>query len=70
MPTNSMRAALKALWKSTLGLSKADLLWCFDSFNTADGYFNRHDKRKNMVSVHRLGREQHRADGEACSAGR
>ena len=47
---DSMRAALKALWKSTLGLSKADLSWCFDSFNTADGYFNRHDKRKSMIS--------------------
>jgi hypothetical protein len=47
---DSMRAALKALWKSRLGLTKADLLWCFESFNTADGYFDRRDKRKSLLS--------------------
>ena len=47
---NSMRAALKALWKSNLGMSRADLIWCFESFNTADGYFDRDQKRKSMLS--------------------
>ena len=47
---SSMRAALKALWKSNLGMSRADLIWCFESFNTADGYFDRNQKRKSMLS--------------------
>ena len=47
---DSMRATLKALWKSELGMSKADLIWCFESFNTADGYFDRDQKRKSILS--------------------
>ena len=47
---DSMRASLKALWKSELRMSKADLIWCFESFNTADGYFDRDQKRKSILS--------------------
>ena len=31
-------------------MTKADLIWCFESFNTADGYFDRDQKRKTMLS--------------------
>ena len=31
-------------------MSKADLIWCFESFNTADGYFDRDQKRKSILS--------------------
>lgn len=47
---DSMRAALKALWKSELRITKADLIWCFESFNTADDYFNRDQKRRSILS--------------------
>ena len=31
-------------------MSRADLIWCFENFNTADGYFDRDQKRKSMLS--------------------
>jgi hypothetical protein len=47
---DSMRHALKALWKSEMRMGKAALIWCFESFNTADGYFDRDQKRKSILS--------------------
>src|SRR4029077_16001971 len=47
---DSMRASLTATWKSELRMSKPDLIWCFESFNTADGYFDRDQKRKSILS--------------------
>ena len=48
---DSMKAVLTALWTHReFRMSKADLIWCFNSFDSSEGYFQRKDKHKNIVS--------------------
>lgn len=47
---DSMIGVLAALWhKREFHMTKADLLWCFASFDTSECYFQRPDKRKSML---------------------
>ena len=48
---DSMKAVLTALWTHRdFRMSKADLIWCFHSFDSSEGYFQRKDKHKNIMS--------------------
>ena len=48
---DSMRGVLTALWTNRdFRMSKADLIWCFNSFDSSEGYFQRKDKYKSLMS--------------------
>jgi hypothetical protein len=48
---DSMKGVLRMLWVTEwLRLTKADLIWCCDSIDSAQGYFGRRDKRRSILS--------------------
>jgi hypothetical protein len=48
---DSMKSVLHMLWLTDwMRLTKADLIWCCDSIDSAQGYFGRRDKRRSIMS--------------------
>ena len=48
---DSMKSVLARLWNHRdLRLTRADLIWACNSLDTGQGYFNRRDKRRSILS--------------------
>jgi hypothetical protein len=48
---DSMKSVLARLWNDqNLRLTRADLIWVFESLDSGQGYFERPDKRKSLLS--------------------